>query len=202
MVTWWAGLSALAQLFFAAAVFFSALFVWQLVSAVSGLGGEGAADADGVDDILDGAAADSDLADDAQGLDTFRLLSIRSVLAFALLFSWAGALYLGQGATLAGALLRAALWGAAGMVVVAGFFWLLPRLTEEGTARASSAIGQAGEVYIAIPQGGDGQVRVLLGGQVRFVKARGADGAAIPARRSVMVTGVADDGTLLVQAND
>jgi hypothetical protein len=202
MVNWWTGLSALAQAFFAAAVFFSVIFVWQFFAAVSGLGGEGDVDMDGVDDVFDGAGPDGDLTADLQGLDVFRLLSIRSLLAFALLFSWAAALYLGQGVSAAGAMFRAGLWGVAGMAVVAGFFWLLPRLTEEGTAHTHSTVGQTGEVYIGIPQGGDGQVRVLMGGQVRFVKARGADGAAIAPGRSVTVMGVTDDGTLLVRASE
>ena len=133
-------------------------------------------------DIHDGAhsaaATHQDLVNDAQGLATIRLLSVRSLVAFGLLFSWAAALYLGQGVSVTGTVLRAVLWGAAGMVVVAAFFWLLPRLTEEGTGTQASAVGQVGEVYIGIPASGDGQVRVLLGGQVRFVKARSAGGAA------------------------
>lgn len=202
MVAWWTGLPALAQGFFAAAVFCSVLFLWQFFSALSGLGGEGDIDVDGMDDVFDGAGPDGDLASDLQGLDVFRLLSLRSVLAFALLFSWAAALYLGQGVSTAGAMVRATLWGVAGMAVVATFFWLLPRLTEEGTAQTRTAVGQTGEVYIGIPQGGDGQVRVLIGGQVRFVKARGADGVAVAPGRSITVTGVANDGALLVRANE
>ena len=203
IVAWWASLSALAQIFYAAAVFFSVLFLWQFVAALAGLGGDGhVGDAPGAD-IHDVAHAPADvhheLTSDAQGLDTFRLLSVRSLLAFGLLFSWAGALYLGGGLTAGAALGRATLWGLAGMVVVAAFFWLLPRLTEEGTAQLSSAIGQIGEVYIVIPADGLGQVRVLVGDQVRFIKARSSDGSAIAVGRQVRVVSVSEGATLLVQ---
>ena len=101
------------------ALFFSIVFLWQFFAAISGLGGDGGGDAVDADDLLEvSGTSDADLTSDAQGLDVFRLLSIRSLLAFALLFSWAGALYLGQGLAVGAALGRAVLWGLAGMVVV------------------------------------------------------------------------------------
>ncbi|MGI6377129.1 MAG: NfeD family protein [Anaerolineae bacterium] len=199
MIAWWSSLPALAQAFVAAALFFSIVFLWQFVAALSGVGGDGGHSIDAAHQFEVGSTPHTDLISDAHGLDVFRLLSIRSLLAFALLFSWAGALYLGQGLAVGAALGRALLWGLAGMVVVGAFFWMLPRLTEEGTGRAHSAVGQSGEVYIAIPAGGTGQVRVLLGGQVRFVKARSVDGAALAVGCAVKVVGVADGATLLVQ---
>ena len=190
MIPWWQSLSAVTQGFFVAAVFFSTLFVWQLVSSVVALGDMGGdvdtdgdagadvvGDADGADDLL---AQDGTADQEAAGLQTFRLLSIRSILAFGTLFSWAGALYLQQEGTPVWAVVRAALWGLAGLLVVALFFWFLPRLTEEGTATLETAVGRNGQVYLDIPEDGVGQVRVLVGNTIKFVKARSRSGERLP----------------------
>jgi len=210
VASFWEALTPLHQAFIAAAIFFSTIFVWQLVSAFGSLG-EAGADAsdssDGVDieldsDMPDLAEADGgdDLLSDATGLTTFRLLSVRSMIAFCTLFTWGGALYLGQDISPAGAILRALLWGLAGMLVVAAFFWLLPHLSETGTSDLRTALNQTGEVYMNIPEGGAGQVKVLVSGALRFVRARSGDGEAIAAGTAVRVTRILDEATLEVQA--
>lgn len=205
MTQWWYALSSLNRAFYVAAVFFSTIFAWQFISSVSGLGGDSdelggdGADADGVEIDADAADGADDLLEDAAGLATFRLLSIRSLLAFGTLSSWAGALYLGQDDTL-WALIRAALWGAAGMVVVALFFWLLPRLTEEGTSNLDTALGQTGQVYLDIPDGGVGQIKVLVSGALTFVKARSHDGCPLSAGTMIRVMSRTDGSVLNVKA--
>ena len=214
MAAFWEGLTALHQGFVVAAIFFSTIFIWQLVSAFGSLGesssdvGETAdsvGDADGMagidTDAHDLAEADGgdDLLSDSTGLATFRLLSVRSIIAFGTLFSWGGALYLGQDISTGSAILRATLWGGAGMLVVALFFWVLPRLTETGTADMNTALGQSGEVYMNIPAGGSGQVKVLVSGAVRFVRARSEDGQAIAAGAPVHIVKIIDGATLLVR---
>ena len=219
MLAWWGGLGGLHRAFYIAAVFFSTLFLWQLFSAIGGLGGgEGhigehdtAHDIGGhdvpIDTAIDAGHADFhsdggddyDLTEDASGLATFRLLSIRSILAFGTLFSWAGALYLGRTLLPIFAIIRATLWGIAGMIVVALFFWLLPRLTEEGTSDLHTALGQSGTVYLNIPEGGTGQVRVMVSGALQFIKARSRSGQPIPAGTPVRVVEVIDSSTLLVE---
>lgn len=217
MAAWWASLSPLNQVFYALAVFFSVLFGWQLVSSFSALG-----DADGtIDDVSDTDVSDADVSDagapdveasdgdavgDGDALDqesesvtTFRLLSLRAILAFGTLFSWAGALYLQRSLFPGLALLRALLWGLAGMVTVALFFWVLPRLTEEGTANLDTAIGQVGPVYLDIPEDGVGQVRVRVSGAISFVRARSRDGRYLPAGTQVRVIGRLDGATLEVE---
>jgi membrane protein implicated in regulation of membrane protease activity len=204
MAEWWAALGGLNRAFYALAVFFSTIFLWQVVSSLAGLGGageaaevEGGPEAGGLD-MADTEGAD-DLIEDASGLATFRLFSVRSILAFGTLFSWAGALYLQQDLPPGWALARALLWGLLGMVVVGAFFWLLPRLSEEGTGHLASAVGETGQVYINIPQDGLGQVRVIVGGRVSFVKARARGGQALPAGTPVRVVGLIDSLTLEVE---
>lgn len=113
---WWAGLNALTQGFFIAAAFFSVFFLWQLIMAIAGLGG-------GDMDMDSGPNWEHQSPVDAHNsLLAFKLLSVRSILAFATLFTWAGALYLMQGAGVGRALFLALLWGVAAMALV----WTCP----------------------------------------------------------------------------
>ncbi|NLD71695.1 MAG: hypothetical protein GX649_03140 [Chloroflexi bacterium] len=187
MITWWSGLTPLNQLFWVLVVFFTTLFAWQFVASFTGFVGEGGPDLDGDGDLGDGDFADADgdldgdgdLADDSSGVFTFRLLSLRSALAFLTLFSWASALYLGADISYFRAFLLAALWGLAGMVAVAAFFWALPRLSEEGTMDVRRAVGEPATVYVTVPPEGTGQVRVVVGERVSYLRARSATGSVI-----------------------
>ncbi|MBN1555038.1 MAG: hypothetical protein JXA11_09845 [Phycisphaerae bacterium] len=212
MQAWWENLTAVNQGFYIAAAFFSVFLVWQMIAALIGLaGGESDADAADAHDAVD--AHDAMGAHDADAIDTdahvgdvdahelehgaaadatesvaaFRLLSIRSVLAFCTLFAWAGALYLQNGKDLSWSLLLAILWGAAAMVIVALIFHGMRRMTETGNLRLASCVGTAGVVMLDIPAGGTGEVRVTVSGTVQRLKARGAGGSGVPAGTPVIV---------------
>lgn len=205
MVAWWSGLSPLNQFFWGLVVFFTTLFAWQFVSSFTGLVAEGDADVDlDLDDVEvegdpDAGVDGGTLEEDVGGVSTFRLLSVRSALAFGTLFSWGAALYLGRDISYLRAFVQAGLWGLAGMVVVALFFWALPRLTEEGTVDMTSAIGRTGTVYVNIPSEGTGRVRILLGDRISYVRASSALERAIAAGTPVRVVRVVDGSTLEVE---
>ena len=162
MEVWWTNLSTLNQSLYVLAVFFSVFFVWQLVAALMGLGGGG--------DLADVDDARPDAVEDVQdgSVDAFKLLSLRSLIAFGMLFGWAGALYLQSGQEVSSAILYAVVWGGAGMVLVSYFFHTIRRLEETGNPRLETCVGTEGEVYIDIPEGGSGQVRVMESGAVSF----------------------------------
>ena len=94
------GLDVPVKFFYSAALFFSVFFVWQLISALIGLGADDFdADTDGdvggggdvdhtYDHFEDGAEAD----DVGTSVD-FKLLSLRSIITFFTLFFWGAALY-------------------------------------------------------------------------------------------------------------
>jgi hypothetical protein len=194
MQEWWESLTTLNQCFYVAAAFFSVFFVWQLIAALIGLsGGEDAdaADAHGLDHGTDVGShefhhgAHSDAADT---MAAFRLLSVRSILAFCTLFTWAGAMYLQNDKPIAWALLYALLWGGAAMVIVASILHFMRRMTETGTMRLASCVGSEGMVYLNIPAGGVGEARVTVSGTVQNLKARGAGGSALSAGTPIVVT--------------
>jgi len=215
MVEWWTGLSGTAQGFFIFAAFFSALFIWQLIAALMGLGGgaedfeiDAGVDADVGADVDVGPDVDVDVhadldADIAPGehpefeqgaqLDgtatmvSFKLLSFRSILAFCLLFTWAGGLYLSEGAPLSRALPYAAGWGLGAMVIMALLFYGLAHLAETGTPRIATCVGTEGTVHLNIPVQGTGEARVTVSGVLTHVKARGRGGQEIPAGTPIRV---------------
>ena len=210
MMEWWSNLTAANQVFYVAAIFFSAFFVWQFMAALFGLGGgEGEADVDAgadvdadvdvdvdvdMDDIEAGSAGDA-----MESMASFHLISIRSILAFFMMFSWAGALYLNNKLPLGRSITYAVLWGAAGMIAAAGVVYMIRRLAETGTPRLATAVGTTGTVYMQIPAQGQGKVRVAVSGAISYVSARGRGGAEISAGTPVRVLRKAGPNILEVE---
>lgn len=235
METWWQGLGFVNQLLFSSAIFFSLLFIWQLISTIMGLdsgdhgdmamdglgdaddipdihgdiGAEGLGDADDASNIQTGSGlvhgghvGDTPIAhadDLAAGQVTYSLVTIRSIIAFGTLFSWASAIFLASGYNIMVALLIGLIWGALGMFLVSFALYKLVQMQEIGTRSTANAIGEEGIVYINIPAKGSGQVRVICDGAVSFINATSKTGAPISAGSKVRVVGLADERTLEVE---
>ena len=188
---WWSGLTPLIKGFYLAAMFFSVLFAWQLLGILIGLGGSHDLDVDadaGGDFDVDHPELDH--SGGIEAVDTmaaFKLLSVRSILAFFMLFTWAGALYMDQGVPVGRAMTYAMLWGTASMLLVAGVFYLMRRMTESGSQRIATCLGTRGTVYLDIPKDGMGEVRVTVSGVLTHVKARSFGGHELPAGTPVRV---------------
>lgn len=185
LTEWWNRLTPLNQGFYVAAAFFSVFFLWQLIAALLGLGGEGA-DVDEIDVAEDFEPAAG--ADAAEAVASFKLLSIRSIISFCTLFTWGGALYLDLGKEQpTTAIGYSVLWGLGGMFAVALVFYGLRRLTQRGTSDIRTSVGKRGSVYLDIPEDGVGEVRVSVSGVLSHVKARAADGMELKAGTPVRV---------------
>ncbi len=208
---WWHGLTILNQLFFSGALFFSILFLWQMIGSLVGLidvhdldvghpdGGFDHPDIGAAHDGLDGdsgatgahdAQPDSSYGQTHDGhgsLADFKLLTVRSILACFTLFFWAGSLYMANDTALFWSFCYAALWGLVAMFSVALALYLLQRLTFIGTQNIASCVGTRGVVYLDIPADGQGEVRVLVSGAISCVKARSRQGQAISAGTPVRV---------------
>ncbi|MDZ7815986.1 MAG: NfeD family protein [Planctomycetota bacterium] len=214
----------LRSVFLVIAVVCSVLFLWQLLAALLGFSmGEDAADGDMGHDFDHGAdgdighdfdhGADGDVGHDidhsmdhdGSEVDTssvtdFKLLSIRSVISFFLLFGWAGFLYLGdEMMSTTRVMLYSVLWGVAAMVLTSWLFYQLYKLQESGNMDLRTCIGKTGEVYISIRENEPGTVRIMVSDTLSYVKARPARGGEIPAGSKVKVTGVIDSNTIEVE---
>ncbi len=210
MMEWWNALSTVNQAFYVAAAFFSAVFLWQFISSLIGLSGsdvdvdagpEAVVDSDiDADTGVDVDAIESgSLEEAAESTVAFRILSVRAVLAFCMLFTWAGALYLDAGKDWPNAVILATVWGAGAWVFVALLMYWLRKLAESGTKRLVTALGRTGTVYLNIPPGGQGEVRVTVSGTISVVRARGAGGEGIDSGTPVRVVRVLGGNTIEVR---
>ncbi len=156
------------------------------------------------DSHVDGAAMDhgadvhDHASDSGEGAITFTLVSVRSVIAFGALFSWAGTLYLSGGTTPALAVLYSAFWGLVAMFAVSYLLYALLRLQETGNISFWTAVGTVGTVYLDIPEQGVGQIRVSVSGVISFLKARSLDGMPLPAGTKIIVLGIGENNVLEV----
>lgn len=200
MTEWWKSLDPVNQWFYVAAMFFGVFFLWQLVAALIGLGGGEDADADGGDfDAADHPEFEHGSAVDAhETVAAFKMLSIRSILAFCTLFTWAVAMYLDIGTKLTRALAYGLGWGLIGMIAVSLIFFMMRRLTESGNPRLASSVGTRGRVYMDIPPAGEGEVRVTVSGVLSHVRARVKGGAPLQAGSRIRVVRLLDSSTIEV----
>ena len=202
MESWWQGLTALNQWFFVSAVFFSVLSLWQTLSALMGVGGHSQEHFehlghDGHVDHGGEAHHETSESDDRVG---FTFVSIRSIIAFGTLFSWAGAIYLMGGASPVWAILYSIIWGVVAMFLASYLIYKLLGFQETGNIRLTSALGEEGTVYITLPPGGVGQVRVMVSGVLSYVKARSNSEEPLIHGTKVLVIGIDDDNVIEVKA--
>lgn len=192
--TWWNGLDPLSRWFFGVAIVFSIVFLWQLVMSFIGLaGGDG-----GLDSHVEAPDAHHAPSDADASVAAFKLLSVRSILAFFTLFFWSAALGLQDHAPVARAMGIALVWGVAAMVLVALLLYLMKRMAETGNLRVATCVGTAATVYLDVPAGGVGEVRTLVSGVVTHLKARNAAADGLKAGTPVRIVKVLGQDTVEV----
>ncbi len=190
---WWRGLETVTQWFYGAAGFFSAIFLWQFISSLIGLGGAEDVDMD-AGDIEAGSASDA-----IDSVAAFRLLSIRAVLAFLTLFFWAAAMHHDAGTSLTRAITYGTFWGLGAFVLMALALHLMRKLAETGNPRLQTCVGMRGTVYLDIPADGTGEARVTVSGVVSHVKARSADGKPLKSGTPINVVRTLGPTTIEVE---
>jgi hypothetical protein len=128
------------------------------------------------------------------GLDLFSVRALAAGLAFFGVGGMFGA-WLGLGTWLGIPVGLAT--GAAAMTGVAATLRAMARLESDGSVLTEEAIGEAGTVYLAIPEDGRGKVHVVLRGRLAELDAVSRSGA-IATGSPVMVTDVIEGDTLVV----
>ncbi len=200
MTEWWQNLSSVNRGFFCAAAFFSVFFIWQLLAALIGLGDDDGGHDAGDSCDVEGEDFDVDAHSDAPAtVMAFKLLSIRAIITFCTLFTWGSALYLSRDVPLGKAMGISTIWGLAGMASVAIVLALLPKLAHTGTKRLSTALGMRGSVYLDIPEGGMGEIRIPVSGVISYVKAISTGGKALKVGTPVIVKRVLDETSVEVE---
>jgi hypothetical protein len=198
MESWWEGITTLNKAFAVSTAVFTLFFLWQLIMTLWGVDSSGAHHGDMA--AHSGTDAPGHYGDHDVGGEAFTLISIRSILAFATLFSWAGTLYLSSGTHILWAILYSLLWGAAAMVGVSVIFHFMLSMQESGNISLWWAIGEEGTVYLNIPAGGTGKVRIMVKGVMSIISAGTRDGLPLNEGTKIKVVDVVNQNTIEVIA--
>lgn len=139
---------------------------------------------------------DGDLAEGDAG---FGLFSVLSITAFLMGAGWMGLVAqiewkLGNASTA----IFSMSFGFVMMLLASSLMFWMRRMAHEPKADRRTAIGRTGTVYMTIPAGGTGKVRVNISGQSMTVDAR-TNGNALVSFTDVKVIDVRDDGVLVVE---
>ena len=206
-------MSLTAQIFAVIAIPATLLLLIQTVMMFMGIGDDGdgmgddlADDMDIADDLPDeadgvfGEETDIDSADLA-GLDGLRILTMRGIIAFLVVFGWVGAAMDSAGAKLWGTLPVATVCGFAMMVLLALLMRAVMKLRDNGNTDNRNAIGVSGKVYLTIPpsRSGAGKVHLMLQGSLVERDAVTDSSEAIPTGSEVVVVSLSGQTDLVVR---
>lgn len=196
MTEWWGSLSTLVQVLYCIAVPSTLLLLLQTILSISGFGGDSdinISDTSGIDmgdisgadfgdvgDIGDiGDLGDvSDLSADVPDADihvhgsysSLQLFTVQGIVAFLAVSGWVSIAALSSGVPSAGAIPLGLVAGFFAMYGIAKLVQISKKLTENGTIDFRNAIGENATVYIPIPPSGEGEGKVTLTLQGRFME--------------------------------
>ena len=229
MTEWWESLSTLVQVLYCIAVPSTLLLLLQTILSISGFGGDSdinISDTSGIDmgdisgadfgdvgDIGDiGDLGDvSDLSADVPDADvhvhgsysSLQLFTVQGIVAFLAVSGWVSIAALSSGVPSAGAIPLGLVAGFFAMYGIAKLVQISKKLTENGTIDFRNAIGENATVYIPIPPSGEGEGKVTLTLQGRFMEC-----SAVSNEREMLKTGTAvrvtdlNGEVLVVERND
>ncbi len=187
MMEFFASLTAMEKFYAACAGFGGALFVVRTIMMMVGHSGE-----------VDTDIGQADMHGDADA--SFKFLSIQSLTAFFMMFGLV-ALALSRQSRVGDlwAIIGGAAAGAATVWVIGRIFVGMKRLQADGTLQVENAIGQEGSVYLNIPPGKSGQVRVAVQGQLRVFDAISESNAPIITGDRIRVKKLSAGNILVVE---
>jgi hypothetical protein len=186
MNAWWEQLTPLLKIFWSIALFASVFQLIMFLGAIFGTGHD----------------FDHDVAHDgASGAEGAQILSIRTLIAGAVGFGWAGVLSMGSGASDLAAIAIALVTGVVFMLLVFWMMRLLFSMRDDGTLNYQNAVGLTGRVYVTIParRAGTGQIEIMFQGRLVTASAQTDIDRSLPPQASIRVTAAQSDNTLIVE---
>jgi len=187
MTDWWNALQSLEQVFWGIAIVSSVLFVIQFGLSLLGLDFESDVDVE---------TGSTDFAVDP----SFALFSVRSFIAFATFFGWAGVLALNSGYAKTMVIVWALIAGFSAMMLVAYLMYFFSTLSQEGNANVQDLLFENGSVYLTIPahRKGAGKVHVTLASSLREMNAV-TEGEELASGKNVKIVEIIEDNVLVVE---
>lgn len=207
MIEWWNSLTLVSQIFYCIAVPSTLLLLIQTIMMLVGLGDDAASDIGDVDvsdaDVSDGVFGDNEITEipDDFGLEGLRILTVKGIISFLVVFSWVGIVLESLGAQLFITIPVSAVCGLATMLLLAFLMRAVMKLRSDGNIDTKNAIGTSGKVYLTIPpaRSGEGKVQLLLQGSFVELGAVTDDETAIPTGSEIVVVGVSGQTDLVVR---
>lgn len=207
MTGWWQSLSALEHGLAIIAIFSTVILFLQTIMLLFGLGGGHDAEIDTDTGADDGGLSMHDMHGDHDGTTNdgdfsgLRLFTVRGVIAFMSVGGWLGLAVSGTGASAIVTLLSAFAGGTAALIMVAMFFRWVMGLQENGNADYSKAIGQKAVVYLAVPANNTGRGKINISVSGSFIEADAVTkhSEKIAANSMVVITGMLDETTYIVE---
>ena len=207
IINWWNSLDLAAQIFYCIAIPASVILIIQTILTFVGIGdgAEADADADIPDDadMPDGVFGNDTVteAHDFVGLEGLRILTLRGIIAFFVVFGWVGVVMNAFAIKLYITIPVAFVCGVAMMLLLAIIFRYLMKLRNNGNINNKNAIGVSGKVYLTITPSRQGQGKVQIIVQGAFIEREAVtdDVSAIPTGSEVVVVGVSGQTDLIVK---
>ncbi len=203
MLDWWANISTFEKFFWFFAIPFSFVFLIQLVLMIFGLG-----DHDMVGDGHGDVVTDTTGGHDAVGTETgstipFHLFTIRNFIIFFTVFGWAGIAATNAGLSRTWTTIVAFVSGFVVMMLLAGVFYMMTRMSESGNISLANAVGHVATVYLPIPgqRSGVGRIQMTLQDSIREVDAM-TEGEALATGTLVRVSRVLSEDRVLVEKSE
>jgi len=185
--SWWVALETFEKIFWIISIPSTLIFLVLLIMTFFG--------GDVADDV-----SDADMEIDADEGIGFQFITFKNLIAFFTIFGWIGIASIRNGYAASTTLIISFLSGLAMMLIMAGIYYLLSTLVDDGTLRMKNAIGRIGEVYMNIPAKGDGfgKIQINIQGALRTLDAITNDEELLKVGNIVKVEDVIDGHILLV----
>jgi len=187
MIQWWNNLDTFARVYALIAVPSTLVLLVQTVMLFLGIG----ADEDGID--LTGNDQIDTPGDG--GADGLALFSIRGIMSMLCVGGWSGLAMYASGVNQPLTVLISLVCGLAALFAIAYLMKAAMKLQSNGVIDLGSAIGKTGRVYIPIPANSEGNGKITLTIQERFIEADAITTADRKLATGEPVRVVATDGT-------
>ncbi|RKZ48588.1 MAG: hypothetical protein DRR16_01975 [Candidatus Parabeggiatoa sp. nov. 3] len=179
MQEWWISLSVVEQVLWGLAVFFTVLFLLQIIAALFGLSHD----------------SHTTYGDISYDFAPSMFFTLRNAIVFFLGFSWGGLACIDTNISILWAVLVGLIMVAINLLLLRG----LASLNEAGNLNLDNAIGKEAVVSIPIPEklGGCGKVNISFQGRLEELEAMTEDDA-IPRGQPVKVLRVSNNSQFIV----
>lgn len=187
ITTWWQHLETFEKFLWGIALAFSSFYLLQSMLSLSG----------GDTDHTDGHA-DTSMDHDDGG--HYQFFTIRNMIAFFVMFGWAGIAAYSSGIGKTGTVILALAGGIVIVILMAVILGNMSRLRHSGTLEIENAINLTGSTYLFIPanRSGIGKVHIKVQGSLRELDAMTDDETEIATGALVRVKRIINERILLV----